>query len=69
MAVGVDDTEWFFKLDASYDQITALASQGQVPKYPVHFLDRINSPEKLTGYLNHLLISDLNMESVTIGGN
>ena len=57
-------TEWFFKLDASYDQITALASQGQVPKYPVHFLDRINSPEKLTGHLNHLLISDLNMESV-----
>jgi hypothetical protein len=57
-------TEWFFKLDASYDQITALATQGQVPKYPVHFLDRINSPEKLTGHLNHLLISDLMRESV-----
>lgn len=57
-------TEWFFKLDASYDQITALANQGQVPKYPVHFLDRINSPEKLTGHLNHLLISDLNTGGV-----
>ena len=57
-------TEWFFKLDASYDQITALANQGQIPKYPVHFLDRINSPEKLIGHLNHLLISDLNTESV-----
>ena len=57
-------TEWFFKLDASYDQITALANQCQIPKYPVHFLDRINSPEKLSGHLNHLLISDLNTESV-----
>ena len=57
-------TEWFFKLDASYDQITELAHQGRVPKYPVHFLDRINSPEKLTLHLNHLLISDLKAEGV-----
>ncbi len=57
-------TEWFFKLDASYDQVTELARQGRVPKYPVHFLDRINSPEKLTGHLNHLLISDLKTEGV-----
>jgi hypothetical protein len=56
--------EWFFKLDASYDQIASLAHQDQVPKYPVHFLDRINSPEKLTEHLNHLLISDLKKEGV-----
>ena len=57
-------TEWFFKLDASYDQIMLLADRGLVPKYPVHFLDRINSPEKLTGHLNHLLISDLRADGV-----
>jgi len=57
-------TEWFFKLDASYDQIAELAGRGLVPKYPVHFLDRINSPEKLTGHLNHLLISDLKAQGV-----
>ena len=57
-------TEWFFKLDASYDQISDLAHNGLVPKYPVHFLDRINSPEKLVAHLNHLLISDLEADGV-----
>jgi hypothetical protein len=57
-------TEWFFKLDASYDRITALAHQGQLPKYPLRFLDRINSPELLTNHLNRLLISDLNTERI-----
>jgi hypothetical protein len=57
-------TEWFFKLDASYDQIMKLADRGLVPKYPVRFLDRINSPEKLIEHLNHLLISDLKADGV-----
>jgi hypothetical protein len=57
-------TEWFFKLDASYDQITELAHQHQVPKYPCCFLDQINSPKKLIEHLNHLLISDLNADGI-----
>ncbi len=57
-------TEYFFKLDASYDEIMKLADRGQVPKYPVRFLDRINSPEKLLDHLNHLLISDVQVDGV-----
>ena len=60
-------TEWFFKLDASFDEISALDDKGQVPKYPVHFLDQINSPEKLTAHLNNLLISDLDADGVDRG--
>ena len=57
-------TEWFFKLDASYDQISQLSLKGMVPKYQVHFLDCINTPEKLTAHLNHLLISDLKADGI-----
>ncbi|HUI08359.1 MAG TPA: HXXEE domain-containing protein [Verrucomicrobiae bacterium] len=57
-------TEWFFKLDTSYDEIAALAEKGQVPRFPTRFLDRINSPEKLTNHFNHLLISDLKADGV-----
>jgi hypothetical protein len=60
-------TEWFFKLDASFDEISALDDKHQVPKYPCHFLDRINSPEKLTNHLNSLLISNLDADGVDRG--
>jgi hypothetical protein len=52
-------TEWFFKLDASYEQLTALARTGQVPTIPTRFLDRINSPAALLAHLEILLVSDL----------
>lgn len=57
-------TEWFWKLDASCDQIFALAEEGQLPKYPVRFLDRINSPEKLRTHLERLLISEPERDGV-----
>ncbi len=60
-------TEWFFKLDASFDEISALDDKHQVPKYPCRFLDRINSPEKLTNHLNSLLISDIDAKGVDRG--
>ena len=60
-------TEWFFKLDASFDEISALSDKNQVPKYPCRFLDRINSPEKLTNHLNHLLVSNLDTDGVDRG--
>jgi len=60
-------TEWFFKMDASFDEISALDDKGQVPKYPCRFLDEINSPEKLTAHLNHLLISDPDVDGVDRG--
>jgi len=60
-------TEWFFKLDASFDHISELDDKHQVPKYPVRFLDCINSPELLTNHLNDLLISDLDADGVDRG--
>ena len=60
-------TEWFFKLDASFDAISELDDKHQVPRYPCHFLDRINSPEKLTAHLSNLLVSDLETDGVDHG--
>src|ERR1039457_4994980 len=60
-------SEWFFKLDASFDEISALDDKHQVPKYPCRFLDHINSPEKLTAHLNHLLITDPDADGVDRG--
>jgi hypothetical protein len=60
-------TEWFFKLDASFDEISVLSDKDQVPRYPCRFLDRINSPEKLTAHLNRLLISDPGADGVDHG--
>ncbi len=57
-------TEPFFKLAASYEQISLLSSQGKLPRYPCRFLDAFNSPERLTAHLNSLLISDLAADGV-----
>ncbi len=52
-------TEWFFKLDASFDHLRQLAESGQRPQYKPRFLDRINSPAKLRTYLTSVSISDI----------
>lgn len=51
-------TEWMFKLMESYDHIANSGGQIAPSRYPPRFLDRINSPEKLTEHLNRLLISE-----------
>lgn len=52
-------TEFFLRLDLSADHIVDLHEKSKNPEIPTIFLDRINSPEKLTAYLDSLLISDL----------
>ncbi|MBV8653531.1 MAG: hypothetical protein JO255_18860 [Alphaproteobacteria bacterium] len=52
-------SEWFFKLDASYDRFAYDAHEGRSPAVVPHFLDRINSPEGLTQYFMTLLVSDI----------
>ncbi len=47
-------TEWFFKLDATYDY-----TQEQKPMYPLRFLDRVNSPDKLRNYYASIEVSDI----------
>jgi hypothetical protein len=46
-------TEWFLKLSATWDH------HDEETKIPLRFLDRINSPEKLTSYLVPLSVSDI----------
>jgi hypothetical protein len=46
---GMGFTSWYFRLYYSVDHIEECRAQ---PRYPFSFLDRINSPEKLTAVLN-----------------
>jgi hypothetical protein len=58
-AWGRCSTEWFFKLDASYDRFANDAHDKRTSAVVPHFLDRINSPELLTRYFMTLLVSDI----------
>lgn len=46
---------WFLKL---YGTVNDALSAGAVPKYRLSFLDRINSPEKLTNHLAGLVVNN-----------
>jgi len=50
---------WFFKVDATIDHLNKPSSAGQIPKYRLRLLDRVNSPEKLRDYFEGLAVSDL----------
>jgi hypothetical protein len=54
--------EWFFKLSLSGDHLLELTEKNQSPKYAPKFLERINSPEKLTAYLDSILITNIENE-------
>jgi hypothetical protein len=51
--------QWYWKVVESSEQLLSLRNQGKLPKYKITFLDRINSPEKLTAYLESILTSDI----------
>jgi hypothetical protein len=50
---------WWLRMDMSCDELITLGLKWQDPKYPLKLLERINSPEKLTAYLDSVLISDI----------
>lgn len=50
---------WFLKLDSTIEEVEDRGERGEMPKFPLKLLDRINSPDKLKAYLNSLLISDV----------
>jgi hypothetical protein len=52
-------TEWFFKLDASYNRLSQDAAPGPEPVLPPRFLDQINSPAKLGNYFARVSVSDI----------
>jgi hypothetical protein len=58
-AWGRCNTEWFFRLDVSYDHFAEDGAAGRRPAVAPHFLDRINSPQALTDYFMNLLVSDI----------
>ena len=51
--------QWFLKLDHTIDELISLGLMWRSPPHPVKLLERINSPEKLTAYLDSVLISDV----------
>jgi hypothetical protein len=55
---------WFLKVDSTIEEVEYLTERGKKPKFPLKILDRINSPEKLRGYLDSLLISDVRKTGV-----
>lgn len=52
-------TEWFERLDASYDVLQMEKARGIAPKYRFSLLDRVNSPEKLRDYFASITTSDV----------
>ncbi|HUJ09787.1 MAG TPA: hypothetical protein VL171_07150 [Verrucomicrobiae bacterium] len=51
--------EWYCRLDASTDELLKMSNKPRALRVQPHFLDRINSPEKLTDYLTSVSISDI----------
>ena len=51
--------QWFLKLDYTIDELISLGLKLQEPAHPVKLLERINSPEKLTAYLDAVITSDV----------
>ena len=54
---------WYLKLYYSVDEV-AQVSPDSPPKYPLRFLDRINSPELLTAHLDSVLRNDITRTGV-----
>lgn len=52
-------TEWFERLDISYDMLQMEMARGTVPRYRMSLLDRINSPGKLKAYFASITTSDV----------
>jgi hypothetical protein len=50
---------WFYKLDRTCDRLTVMDSKQLADQKPLSFLDPINSPAKLTAYLDSKLIWDI----------
>ncbi len=52
-------TEWFFKLDASYEHLNQGTTRNLEQSLPLRLLDRINSPTKLRDYFARVSVSDI----------
>ena len=50
---------WYCKLDAAGEHLGKETNKKHAPKFKPRFLDRVNSPEKLTDYLTSVSVSDI----------
>jgi hypothetical protein len=57
-------TEWFFKLDATYDELNRDATRNFEPNVPLRLLDSVNSPAKLRDYFARVSVSDIARDGV-----
>ncbi len=57
-------SEWFLKLDATYDHVAELSRRGERPAAPVSMLDPLNSPRLLRQYITERLTSDLAKDGI-----
>jgi len=60
---GLGINEWYLRLYYSVEAIEDKL-QGKIPPYPLSFLDRVNSPEKLTAQLDSDLHNDFTKTGV-----
>ena len=56
---GICSDEWFCKLDEFCEEVGREENKNHILKYQPNFLDEVNSPEKLTNYLQSISISDI----------
>jgi hypothetical protein len=57
-------TEWFFKLDATFDHLDQNATHNLQTDVPFRFLDRVNSPAKLRAYFRKVSVSNIPKDGV-----
>ncbi len=57
-------TEWFFKLDATYEHLNSDSTLDREPEFGLRFLDRVNSPAKLREYFAGLAVSKISLVGV-----
>jgi hypothetical protein len=57
-------TEWFFKLDATYEHLNTDSTRNRQPEFSVRVLDRVNSPEELRKYFSSVAVSHIEKDGV-----
>jgi hypothetical protein len=56
--------EWFLKVDRSVDPLKELVANGQRPKYPLKFLEAVDTPEKLRARFQRLVTSRVQVDGI-----
>ncbi|USG62761.1 hypothetical protein NBZ79_07190 [Sneathiella marina] len=56
---------WMFRLHASIDPLKELVLIGKRPKYPLKFLEPVNTPEKLDALYDKIIVSRLEVDGVS----